>query len=45
MQGQKLDVKHAKLKYSGMVDCLMKIVTQEGFKALYWVRKLNKSPS
>lgn len=39
VQGQKLDVKHAQLKYRGMVDCFLKIIKQEGFAALYagWV--------
>lgn len=39
VQGQKLDAKHAQLKYRGMVDCFLKIIKQEGFAALYagWV--------
>lgn len=35
VQGQKLDTKHAQLKYRGMVDCFLKIGKQEGFAALY----------
>lgn len=35
IQGQKIDRSHAELKYRGMVDCLVKISRQEGFKALY----------
>lgn len=35
MQGQKLDAKHAELKYRGMIDCLLKISRQEGVSALY----------
>lgn len=35
IQGQKLDKKHAKLKYNGMVDCGLKIFRQEGFSSLY----------
>ncbi|KAK4880369.1 hypothetical protein RN001_008515 [Aquatica leii] len=35
VQGQKLDVSHAELKYKGMIDCLLKIWRQEGFGALY----------
>lgn len=39
IQGQKLDVNHAQLKYRGMIDCFLKIVKQEGFASLYagWV--------
>lgn len=35
VQGQKLDVKHAQLKYRGMVDCFLRIGKEEGFGALY----------
>lgn len=35
IQGQKLDKNYAKLKYSGMVDCFLKIAKQEGFASLY----------
>lgn len=35
IQGQKLDKKHAKLKYSGMIDCFFKTANQEGFASLY----------
>ncbi|KZC06440.1 PREDICTED: kidney mitochondrial carrier protein 1 [Dufourea novaeangliae] len=35
IQGQKLDKRHAHLKYSGMTDALVQISKQEGFKALY----------
>lgn len=35
VQGQKLDKKHAQLKYRGMVDFFLKVVKQEGFAALY----------
>lgn len=35
VQGQKLDIKHAQLKYRGMVDCFLQIGKQEGFAALY----------
>ncbi|CAD1472006.1 unnamed protein product, partial [Heterotrigona itama] len=35
IQGQKLDQKYAHLKYSGMIDALLQISRQEGFKALY----------
>ncbi|XP_033226845.1 mitochondrial uncoupling protein Bmcp [Belonocnema kinseyi] len=35
IQGQKLDKKHAYLKYSGMTDAIVQISKQEGFKALY----------
>ncbi|XP_024935665.1 mitochondrial uncoupling protein Bmcp isoform X2 [Cephus cinctus] len=35
VQGQKLDRKHASLKYSGMIDALLQITRQEGLKALY----------
>ncbi|XP_018563241.1 mitochondrial uncoupling protein Bmcp [Anoplophora glabripennis] len=35
IQGQKLDKKHAKVKYSGMIDCFFKTARQEGFASLY----------
>ncbi|XP_030748086.1 mitochondrial uncoupling protein Bmcp isoform X2 [Sitophilus oryzae] len=35
IQGQKLDLNHAQLKYNGMIDCFFKIVKQESFLALY----------
>lgn len=35
VQGQKLDKKHAHLKYSGMTHALIQISKEEGFKALY----------
>ncbi|CAK9822937.1 Mitochondrial uncoupling protein Bmcp [Anthophora retusa] len=35
IQGQKLDQRYAHLKYSGMIDALLQISQQEGFKALY----------
>lgn len=35
VQGQKLDINHATLKYTGMLDCFMKIWKQEGYKSLY----------
>ncbi|XP_015509262.1 mitochondrial uncoupling protein Bmcp [Neodiprion pinetum] len=35
VQGQKLDQKHASLKYSGMTDALVQISRQEGYRALY----------
>ncbi|XP_012286762.1 mitochondrial uncoupling protein Bmcp [Orussus abietinus] len=35
IQGQKLDKKHASLKYTGMTDAILQISKQEGFKALY----------
>ncbi|KAK2582372.1 hypothetical protein KPH14_004702 [Odynerus spinipes] len=35
VQGQKLDQKHAHLKYSGMTNALVQISKEEGFKALY----------
>lgn len=35
IQGQKLDQKYARLRYSGMTDALLQISKQEGFKALY----------
>ncbi|KAG7204143.1 hypothetical protein KM043_001988 [Ampulex compressa] len=35
VQGQKLDQRHAHLKYSGMTDALLQISKQEGFRALY----------
>ncbi|XP_063983896.1 mitochondrial uncoupling protein Bmcp [Diachasmimorpha longicaudata] len=35
IQGQKLDKKHATLRYSGMTDALVQISRQEGFKSLY----------
>ncbi|XP_060517003.1 mitochondrial uncoupling protein Bmcp isoform X2 [Cylas formicarius] len=35
IQGQKLDKNHRTLKYKGMVDCLFKIIKQEGFASLY----------
>lgn len=35
VQGQKIDRSHAEMKYRGMVDCIVKISKQEGFKSLY----------
>ncbi|XP_046145017.1 mitochondrial uncoupling protein Bmcp isoform X2 [Osmia bicornis bicornis] len=35
VQGQKLDKRYTRLKYSGMTDALHQISQQEGFKALY----------
>ncbi|XP_069692225.1 mitochondrial uncoupling protein Bmcp isoform X1 [Periplaneta americana] len=35
IQGQKIDSKHAELKYRGMTDALLQISKQEGVKALY----------
>lgn len=35
IQGQKLDAKYAKLRYRGMIDCIVKIAKEEGIKALY----------
>lgn len=35
VQGQKLDIKHAHLKYSGMTNALLQISKEEGFRALY----------
>ncbi|CAH1961448.1 unnamed protein product [Acanthoscelides obtectus] len=35
IQGQKHDKKFAQLKYKGMVDCLLKIVKEEGSASLY----------
>lgn len=35
IQGQKLDINHATLKYHGMVDCFLQVARQEGLKALY----------
>lgn len=35
IQGQKHDIRHSTLKYSGMVDALIQISKQEGVKALY----------
>jgi len=35
IQGQKLDIQHATLKYQGMTDCFLKVFKQEGVKALY----------
>ncbi|XP_014217203.1 mitochondrial uncoupling protein Bmcp [Copidosoma floridanum] len=35
IQGQKHDVRFSSLKYSGMIDALIKIPKQEGYKALY----------
>ncbi|XP_015108696.1 mitochondrial uncoupling protein Bmcp [Diachasma alloeum] len=35
IQGQKLDKKHATLRYSGMTDALVQISRQEGVKSLY----------
>uniref|UniRef100_A0A6M2DP82 Putative mitochondrial oxaloacetate carrier protein n=1 Tax=Xenopsylla cheopis TaxID=163159 RepID=A0A6M2DP82_XENCH len=35
IQGQKLDSKHAELKYKGMTDAFIKISQQEGLPALY----------
>ncbi|XP_044752680.1 mitochondrial uncoupling protein Bmcp isoform X1 [Coccinella septempunctata] len=46
IQGQVLDKKHAVLKYTGMVDCMVKVAKQEGFKALYngiWPAVLRQS--
>ncbi|KAK9879798.1 hypothetical protein WA026_006858 [Henosepilachna vigintioctopunctata] len=46
IQGQVLDKKHAVLKYTGMVDCMVKVMKQEGFKALYngiWPAVLRQS--
>ncbi|XP_001606647.1 mitochondrial uncoupling protein Bmcp [Nasonia vitripennis] len=35
IQGQKNDIRHSTLKYSGMIDALIQISKQEGVKALY----------
>lgn len=35
IQGQKIDSKHAELRYRGMTDALLQISKQEGVKALY----------
>ncbi|PNF42183.1 Mitochondrial uncoupling protein Bmcp [Cryptotermes secundus] len=35
IQGQKIDSKHAQLKYRGMTDALLQISRQEGVRALY----------
>ncbi|KAJ8877312.1 hypothetical protein PR048_021766, partial [Dryococelus australis] len=35
VQGQKIDSKHAQLKYRGMIDALLQISKQEGVRALY----------
>ncbi|XP_019867523.1 mitochondrial uncoupling protein Bmcp [Aethina tumida] len=35
VQGQILDKQHATLKYTGMIDCFLKIAKQEGFASLY----------
>lgn len=35
IQGQKIDNKHSSLKYSGMVDALLQITKQEGYRSLY----------
>ncbi|XP_022914444.1 mitochondrial uncoupling protein Bmcp [Onthophagus taurus] len=46
IQGQKVDIKHAKLKYRGMLDCLLKIIKYEGLPALYagiWPAVLRQS--
>ncbi|KRT80539.1 mitochondrial carrier protein, partial [Oryctes borbonicus] len=46
IQGQKVDSKHAKLKYRGMIDCIFKIIRHEGLNALYagiWPAVLRQS--
>ncbi|CAH0404539.1 unnamed protein product [Chilo suppressalis] len=35
IQGQKIDPRHVELRYTGMVDCIVKTSKQEGVKALY----------
>lgn len=35
IQGQKIDPRHVELRYTGMVDCIIKTSKQEGVKALY----------
>ncbi|CAG9784750.1 unnamed protein product [Diatraea saccharalis] len=35
IQGQKIDPQHVTLRYTGMVDCIVKTSKQEGIKALY----------
>lgn len=35
VQGQKIDSKHAELRYRGMTDALLQISKQEGVRALY----------
>ena len=35
IQGQKVDKRYTKLKYQGMIDCIVKIVRYEGIPALY----------
>ncbi|KAK0089775.1 hypothetical protein PV325_005401 [Microctonus aethiopoides] len=35
IQGQKLDKVHSSLKYSGMLDALLQITKNEGYKSLY----------
>lgn len=35
IQGQKIDARHATLKYNGMTDVFVQISRNEGFRALY----------
>lgn len=35
IQGQKFDAKYSKMKYRGMIDCIVKIAKEEGVRALY----------
>lgn len=35
IQGQAIDPRHVQLRYTGMVDCFVKISQQEGIPALY----------
>lgn len=44
VQGQKYDKRFSSLRYSGMIDALVQIPKQEGYKALYsgCVVKFNK---
>jgi solute carrier family 25 protein 14/30 len=35
IQGQKIDSKHAEVRYRGMTDALLQISKQEGVRSLY----------